>query len=1466
MAPLKDQSSLTPSTLMSSSVVEYPSCSNSMSRAKDACSCPPDRCRHNCCHSTCTCQQLFVASNSVCNNMSSSPTMSSSVHSSYRCSVTPSSPVARQLPFNPHVLRTTSSPSATPTSRCHQKPGPVSPLAGAASACLHLASSPASGCSPFHSSSPASAFLSSLGLPAGQFSAGQHNGRRMHISTPNSNSSLLFAAAALAAAAAAVEVEENGTPAITEELKVPRRRRRRCSALGGITPLRKLTRRHTVCSDSTTVDTERDRLLPLEMSSCGLTEDMLEQYDDFIDRQDIGARGSCSPVSSTSLLEERNLKTPVQRACWLRPRAGGVNPHNPTSKCPPVFGISSPVVAELSVIQEVSQQTSPAQSLQHNFSVKGQPASLSEKETRTKQSSKTASVAGSAVTRSAVDKRLLLDMDNHSKLLYLYSAFHLLILVFTCGFFPKLNNSLEGRTSADDSYGPRYGYDDWSFYRNLSVPITTFMKSSVVWAVGYALLLRCSILFLSRKKKNFSSLVHRLYGLWCLCTLMVNTSVIIFGGMMSKSVLFPDVWIGTIYEGTYYDTEILPALNSLEIVLFVVGFCIDLVGSWTLLCGAFRHIKSSYDPLIPLLCMATLLGIGSFFMGENPSCNSGDHHWVNFADHHPHNVDMLMGDSPNYKPLRFPVYLPMADGVKIAVDVYLPHQYFDGFKDPSERLPALPTYVDITRYDRRMPTLWPFSMLKIWKEPRDSSVNVWSWQFVQALIPNGYAVVVVDTRGTGVSEGHREVDFSAEELSDFEEIVEWVKGQWWSTGELGMGGISYDGMTGLQAASLGGVKAAVALFTPTDVIGDLLAPGGMVCSSFVKDYVGLTAKFEEEGTPLMHHLNNPWHYPLHVILGFISAFGGGAPVSKQETVGEKALEEHMKNWDMGKVVQQVEYLDDSITLTDGRTLPVVSFGITESVMEGLAANNVNIYIAGGYCDSAIVRGSSRLYNYMKQHAPDSKPKLVLGPWTHSGRRSCSPYMGSYPCFEESMYLDLVRHLDCHLKGKCWGGVLEEQPVRYWQVGEEQWKASDTFPPNNLKYTELHFSNQPLSADLTPVEAEVPNGLVMLNNTVIRELDGTSIQEEEETDLEVRQFHHRHSHHHSSLFAHVVHDITQMTYVRLKKPGAHQLHYYHRSPPASNKPKPHSLQQHQDFLAKDSYVLKPKAAMYGSAVGPHSRISRHYSSSRGGHRSRRGTRWSSTVHDVVPFKVDYQATTGIFSRWLIAQQPFRMAVSYGNQLFPARAVHPMRQRTETAANSNSGTDSSYPSSKFASRLSFTTAAQTEPLEMVGSPWVKFSAYVSGCTEVSLFVYLEDVDLSNGFSHYVTEGKVVASHRVTDTGKPVPVGSSDVVHRSYSRKDYQPVQGSELVEMSLTLEPVAWTFQKGHAVRISMAGSDVDNFELRDHGGIYPVLPDKWQILVNDPDNFPAWVRLPTVPGSHSKVKTKKKGRSHGLSEL
>ena len=64
----------------------------------------------------------------------------------------------------------------------------------------------------------------------------------------------------------------------------------------------------------------------------------------------------------------------------------------------------------------------------------------------------------------------------------------------------------------------------------------------------------------------------------------------------------------------------------------------------------------------------------------------------------------------------------------------------------------------------------------------------------------GFACVRVDIAGTGDSDGVFDDEYSEQELRDGEAVIEWIAGQPWCDGNVGMVGISWGGFNGLQLA------------------------------------------------------------------------------------------------------------------------------------------------------------------------------------------------------------------------------------------------------------------------------------------------------------------------------------------------------------------------------------------------------------------------------------------------------------------------------------------------------------------------------------------------------------------------------------------------------------------------------------------------------------------------------------------
>src|SRR3954463_6190507 len=106
--------------------------------------------------------------------------------------------------------------------------------------------------------------------------------------------------------------------------------------------------------------------------------------------------------------------------------------------------------------------------------------------------------------------------------------------------------------------------------------------------------------------------------------------------------------------------------------------------------------------------------------------------------------------------------------------------------------------------------------------------NEGSGKNAQALLDAGYAIVGVQVRGTGCSEG--QFDFRApEEITDGATAVEFVERQAWSSGHIGMFGDSFPGLMqpGVAALHPAGLDAIAPWQIVDDVYRDVAYTGGV---------------------------------------------------------------------------------------------------------------------------------------------------------------------------------------------------------------------------------------------------------------------------------------------------------------------------------------------------------------------------------------------------------------------------------------------------------------------------------------------------------------------------------------------------------------------------------------------------------------------------------------------------------------
>jgi putative CocE/NonD family hydrolase len=122
------------------------------------------------------------------------------------------------------------------------------------------------------------------------------------------------------------------------------------------------------------------------------------------------------------------------------------------------------------------------------------------------------------------------------------------------------------------------------------------------------------------------------------------------------------------------------------------------------------------------------------------------------------------------------------------------------------------------------------------------------------------------------------------------------------------------------------------------------------------------------------------------------------------------------------------------------------------------------------------------------------------------------------------------------------------------------------------------------------------------------------------------------------------------------------------------------------------------------------------------------------------------------------------------------------------------------------LTFTAAPFEENTTITGHPVVDLH-WSADANDAYVFVYLEDVG-PDGSVTYITEGTFRPLHRKlneTDYRYPAP-------YHSYKTTDAIPYKAGETVQLTFDCIPTSYQIKKGHSLQISIAGADLEHFDL------------------------------------------------------
>jgi hypothetical protein len=358
-------------------------------------------------------------------------------------------------------------------------------------------------------------------------------------------------------------------------------------------------------------------------------------------------------------------------------------------------------------------------------------------------------------------------------------------------------------------------------------------------------------------------------------------------------------------------------------------------------------------------------------------------------------------------------YVEMRDGCRLAVDTYLP----DGGQGP------FPTILILTPYYRR------FALRDGHDGTTEPSPNIALYR--DYFVPRGYAMVVVDVRGTGASFGTRDSFRAPAEREDFHEIADWIIAQGWSDGSIGSTGISYLGAAACFLASTGhpAVKAIAPLFAVWNTYADHFYPGGVLMNQLASSYDQIMVGLDHDRRDILAGLPyfaNP-------------DFAGPHPVDGDAggQLRDAAVQEHLGNFHMPDFITEFRFTDDRLPHDpDFGSHSFSPFHYADGMREDLAILSVSGWMDGaGFANGSIARWLS---------LPNPDQHLLLGPWDHGARSNVSPWrdeaVSAFPLMGA-----VLRFFDHYLMGRE-TGLQDEAPIQYFSLHDEAWKSAHSWPP------------------------------------------------------------------------------------------------------------------------------------------------------------------------------------------------------------------------------------------------------------------------------------------------------------------------------------------------------------------------------------------------------------------------------------
>jgi hypothetical protein len=365
------------------------------------------------------------------------------------------------------------------------------------------------------------------------------------------------------------------------------------------------------------------------------------------------------------------------------------------------------------------------------------------------------------------------------------------------------------------------------------------------------------------------------------------------------------------------------------------------------------------------------------------------------------------------------LYVPMPDGVRLAVDVWRPAGTSPGAR--------LPTVLVMTRY---------------WRQRESSAGMAAPWT------ARGYAYVVADLRGSGASFGTIKAELGSAMIADVGTLSDWIAARPWSNGRVGVTGVSYSGDTAILSLALRNhhITAAAPISYDFDPYEYLVRPGGVLIEPVIAPYSILLRILDEAGGTTCATSAQTRRVCAQ------DGLTGAEPEPVARAHGQALLKaaraEHFGNVNLADFAKAAVFRDDVI---GAQSWPVTSVG---PKIAAIQAGRVPILTFAGWLDAGVANGVLSQLMSLSNTQED-----WIGPWNHGEGYLADPFKPSRPLtsterqqLNDALYVFFNRYVkhDQRRDGR--------RLLHYYTLNEGRWRTTTSFPVAGTQMRRLYLAD------------------------------------------------------------------------------------------------------------------------------------------------------------------------------------------------------------------------------------------------------------------------------------------------------------------------------------------------------------------------------------------------------------------------